>query len=247
MSSRGARPVPRVLVTRAAEDAGALSLVLGNAGLQPVEVPALARLWDLDAVASLAERAADADCLVVTSASVADVVAAAAPHAWREARVAAVGPGTARRLQDLGWSVAVVPERSTAADLVVALGDLAGQQVAWPRAELADPRTAEALRAAGAEVDEAIAYRNVQPSDFAARLADALPVDCTTVLSGSAARRLAAQVPSDQRWRLGRVVVIGPTTLGVAESVGLEVHGMARPHTLSGVAEAVERLFRRFR
>ena len=56
--------IPRVLVTRAAEDAAALSHALSQAGMQPVEVPALLRQWDIETVVSLAECAGDADLLV---------------------------------------------------------------------------------------------------------------------------------------------------------------------------------------
>ena len=70
--------VPRVLVTRAAEDAPAMAHALSEAGLTPIVVPAIQRLFCIDAVAELARVAADADLLVVTSAAVADVLGVAA-------------------------------------------------------------------------------------------------------------------------------------------------------------------------
>jgi len=234
--------IPRVLVTRAAEDAAALSHALSQAGLQPVEVPALLRRWDIEAVASLAARAGDADLLVVTSPTVADVIATAAPRAWAHARVAAVGPATQRRLEDLGWSVDVRPERSTAADLLQALGEVDGLTVAWPRAELAAPETAQTLREGGATVHEAVAYTNVEPPGLAAQLAQALPVEAVTLMSGSAARRIAAHVPPAERWKLGRVVVIGPSTAAAAVANGLDVARTADPHSIAGLLAALQTL-----
>lgn len=237
------RAVPRVLVTRAAEDAASLAHALAEAGFQPVEAPAIERLWEIDAVARFAEQTVDADILVVTSGTIADVIATAAPRAWTKATVAAVGPATAARLEALGLPVSVVPERSTAEDLVVALGDLTGAHVVWPHGDLAPRSTLESLERAGATVHAVIAYRNAEPQRFAERLDESLPVDATTVLSGSAARRLARQIPAGERWKLGRVVVIGPTTLQAAREVGLEAHGMANPHSLTGLVDALKGLF----
>ena len=89
------------------------------------------------------------------------------------------------------------------------------------------------------------AYRNVEPDTFAHRLLAALPVDGTTLLSGSAARRIAARVPTEERWKLGRIIVIGPSTRAVAEAEGFEVHAMAQPHTLNGMLYALQAVFSR--
>ena len=234
---------PRVLVTRAAEDAAALSHALHEAGLEPVVVPALERLFCIDEMVALADRAGHADLLVVTSPAVADVLGLATPDSWRKCDVAAVGQATRRRLEDLGWPVHYIPERATGEDLVALLDDIGGLRVAWPRADLADPATADRLRSRGAEVFECIAYRNVEPAGLSERLANALPVDCTTLMSGSAARRVADQVPVDERWRLGRVAVIGPSTKKVCEQVGLTVHATASPHSVAGLVQAVAGLF----
>ena len=237
--------VPRVLVTRATEDAPALSHALSDAGFQPVEAPAIERVWDLDAVIALANGAVDADVLVVTSGTVADVVAAAVPQAWPNARFAAVGPATAARLEAHGFSVDIVPTRSTAQDLIDALGDIRGLKVAWPHGDLAPTSTVDALRTAGAEVSACVAYRNLEPTTFGERLNQAIPVDATTLLSGSAVRRVVSHVGLADRWKLGRVVVIGPSTHAVAIAEGLDAHAMANPHSVVGLVRALKGLFAR--
>lgn len=236
---------PRVLVTRAPEDARVLTRALALAGFEPVEVPLLQRIWEVDAVAAAARSWPPVDVVVVTSATTVDVLAVAAPRAFRDARWAAVGPATARRLQELGLPVHLVPQRSTGADLVEALGPVEGLRVAYPRADLALPDIADTLRDRGAEVLEVVAYTNSAPPGIARQLAEALPVDATTVLSGSAAERLADAVPPEHHHKLGQIVVIGPSTLAVARQVGLKVHAMADPYTVAGVVEALQRLFTR--
>ena len=235
--------LPRVLVTRAAEDAGSLSHALNTAGFQAVEVPALMRRWLPDATTELARDTEKADWLIVTSATTAEVIAASAPEAWPHAFVAAVGPATERRLRTLGMPVDLVPRTSTAEALVEALGKVEGLQIVYPHADLASSATAALLKKAGADVRTGAIYTNVCPPQFSSNLANALPVAATTVLSGSAARRLAEAVPADQRWRLGRVVVIGPSTYAVCQEVGLAAHAMANPHSVAGLIEAIQGLF----
>lgn len=232
--------LPRVLVTRPAEDAPALAAALGRAGYQPVLVPLLERRWRIDAVIEAVEQNPVVDWVLVTSGAAADVLATAAPAAWREARWASVGPATASRLTPLGVTAEVVPTRSTAADLVRALGNLRGQRVAYPRGDLASPATSNALAAAGADVVDVIAYSNVPPRQHTSRLKAALPVAATTLMSGSAAKRLSRAIDPHERDGLGPIVCIGPTTARVARSAGLKVTAVARPHSLSGLVAALQ-------
>ncbi|MEQ1571051.1 MAG: uroporphyrinogen-III synthase [Myxococcota bacterium] len=235
---------PRVLVTRAAEDAPALVHALALAGFEPVLAPLIERRWAPLALAEVARAHPKADWVLITSATAADVIAAGAPSAWRDARWAAVGPASAGRLLELGIRCTSIPEKATAHDLVVSLGDLTGQTVIYPRADLATPVAADGLRLAGASVVDVVAYENVAPTGFGARLRSQLPVAATTVLSGSAAERLALAVPPEARDGLGKVVVIGPSAARVATERGLAVDVMADPHTVPGVVDAVLRLLR---
>lgn len=239
------RAAPRVLVTRAAEDARALSALLAARGYEPVEAPLLLRRWQVEAVAEAARAWGPLDWVLVTSPTAADVLGAAVPRGFPGARWAAVGPGTAQRLRELGFPVDLVPPVATAAALLEALGDVTGLRIGYPRADLADPALASGLRDAGAELLEVVAYTNAPPDDFAERLRACLPVDATTLLSSSAASRLAEAVPPERRHELGRVIVIGPSTRRTAERRGLPVHAEAHPHTVPGVLAALDRALSR--
>ncbi len=235
---------PRVLVTRAAEDAQVLSYALGVAGFESVEIPLLRRVWSVDAVAEVAGLT-DLDWVIVTSATTADVIGVAAPQGWPNARIAAVGPATQRRLESMGFPVSVVPRKATGADLVAALGDLTGKRVLYPRASVVDSGTAKALREAGSELTEVVAYTNEPPPRYAEQLFTQLPVHATTLLSGSAARRIAEAIPAERLGLLGKIVVIGPSTAAAARKAGLTVHAMANPHTVKGIVSSVRQLFPR--
>ncbi|MCB9676068.1 MAG: uroporphyrinogen-III synthase [Alphaproteobacteria bacterium] len=230
----------RVLVTRAAEDARPLCHSLEAHGHEPVRVPLLLRLWEVDALAQCAAEHPQADWLLVTSATTADVLAAGAPGAWKSARIGAVGPVTARKLEAIGRPAHVVPEQHTGAALVALLPDLTGKTVIYPKADLAPESMRDALVERGATVIEVVAYRNVPPNGHVERLAAALPVDATTLLSGSAAERLKAALGDLDPALLGRVVVIGPSTAKAAQDVGLPVHAVANPYTVNGLLMALD-------
>ncbi|MFT5454134.1 MAG: uroporphyrinogen-III synthase [Myxococcota bacterium] len=229
---------PRVLVTRAAEDAEGLSHLLAVRGYAPVRTPLLLRRWCVDEIALAAQSHPDVDVVLVTSAVAADVLAAAAPTAWSKARFAAVGPATAARLRQHGFPVHVTPRRALGMELVAALGDVSGLTVVYPRSEIAPAALVDALRSRGAVVYEVTAYTNVAPPGHAAEVAAALPVHATALLSGSAARRLVRALPGDVG-QLGAVVAIGPSTAAVCRTVGLPVHAVASTHTVGGLLDAL--------
>ncbi len=232
---------PRVLLTRASEDATGLTHAFGRMGVETVLVPLLERAWFPEDVLSAVAEHPQPDVVFVTSGTAAQILGTLVPSAWEGARWVAVGPTTASRLQRLGWKVDFVPKRSTALDLVQGLSDLDGATVIYPRADLADPATSEALRARGANVVDVIAYENRCPEGAVEALAAALPVMATPLMSGSAALRLAERVPR-KRWpELGRIVAIGPSTARVAQGAGLPVYAVASPHTAAGIVAQTAR------
>src|SRR5690606_13469879 len=100
--------------------------------------------------------------------------------------------------------------------------------------------TAEALRANMAEVVEIVAYQNSAPPDLPDRLAAAWPFEVATLMSGSAATRLATALSAAGLPRVP-VLAIGPSTAHAAHEVGLPVAGVARTHDQQGLVDAVQR------
>jgi len=233
----------RVLVTRSAETAGALSAPLRAAGFEPVEVP-LMRLEPVPGAVAAAVAERRFDGLILTSAAAAEASAGVVGEGWPPPLVAAIGQATASRARAVGLPVSVVPPRATGLDLGMVLGRMPGKVLLYPRAAEVTPGTVEQLRATGAEVVDVIAYQNVAPEGLPATLAAAWPVDAVTLLSGSAARRFAEAVRAAGITVAVPVVVIGPSTEVVAREVGLGVTAVAEPHSVAGVVRAVERCLR---
>jgi uroporphyrinogen-III synthase len=155
-------------------------------------------------------------------------------------RWAAVGPGTARALEQGGVSPDLVPAVAVSeqmAEAFPALDPPGTGTVLFPRAESVRGALAEGLRAKGWLVDEVVAYRTVAgtPGPDAVRAAarcraiaftSSSTVDRTIGLLGAEA------VPPV-------VVTIGPVTSRSVLDAGLEVSAEADPHTIDGLVEAL--------
>jgi uroporphyrinogen-III synthase len=231
----------KVLITRTADDAAGVTQAFARIGLEPVLVPLLERKWDVDAVLAAVAAHPSPDVVFVTSGPSAQILATAVPTAWSAARWVAVCPSTQARLVQLGFRVDQVAPETTAASLVQALENVQGALIVYPKADLADPETSEALRARGAVVVDITAYRNVCPDDAEAKLLHALPVSATPIFSGSAAERLAELIPPSRYPELGRIIAIGPTAARVAQRAGLTVYAVAHTHTAAGVVSETAR------
>jgi uroporphyrinogen-III synthase/uroporphyrinogen III methyltransferase/synthase len=249
----------RVLVTRAAHQAGKLSAGLRAQGAEPVEVPVLeirppVNFEPLDA----ALRQLDGyDWLILTSANTVRALAeraaelgrSFAPRAGME--VAAVGEATASAARDVGLHVTFVPESYLAESLVEGLTDqAAGMRILLARAEMARDVIPDALRAAGAVVDVAVAYRNVLPEAAPEQLRRALAqgMDAATFTSSSSARHLAeAAQAAGVAWPFANLpaVSIGPMTSQTLRALGWEPAIEANPSDISGLLVAVLRVLDR--
>jgi len=171
-----------------------------------------------------------------------DVLAAARPKLDDRTRLAAIGPTTARRAEELGLTIDLMPEVFTRKSLVETMGSVSGTTIFYPRADLAPSTVCDSLRKEGAKVTDVVAYTNEAPEGYAEELRNALPVAITTLFSGSAARRVAEAVQDDDRDKLGVIAVIGPSTARAARAAGLTVGAVATPHTISGMVGLVRKI-----
>jgi uroporphyrinogen-III synthase/uroporphyrinogen III methyltransferase/synthase len=249
----------RVLVTRAAEQAGKLSEALRAAGFSPVEVPVLeivppANYATLDAAI---QRLSTYNWLILTSANAARVVGERAARLSVElgaatVRVAAVGHATAEAAKLAGLKVDLVPEKYVAEGLIEALarpdlGGFEGARVLLARAAVARDLIPEALRLQGAEVDVVEAYRNQVPAGAADQLrrAIAMGFEVAVFTSSSSVRHLAlATEQAGLKWPLAGVmaVSIGPVTSQTLIDAGWKVAAEAVPSDIGGLVEAVRRV-----
>ena len=258
---------PRVLVTRAADQAAALVLSLVDRGLAPVSVPAIRIEPADDGLAPAVGRLSDFDWVVVTSANAARAVAATAERLGTalggpRPRWAAVGVATGRALRAAGVAVAVRPARASGVDLAQALPLDGGERILVPRSEIADDRLIEALAARHASVEPVTAYRTLEgPPESLPLLAAALggagaeggeggvgsDPPAVILTSGSTARGLlglAAELGAKDRVLAMPAICIGPATVDAARSLGFTIAAEATSQAVAAIADAAARYLR---
>ena len=257
-----ARPLAgrRIVVTRAREQAGALSDALRANGAEVIVAPMI-RIEPLGAEALAPLRAALEQLgryrwVVFTSANTVRIVCdrlaewGVSPSVFAGAPVAAIGPATASALSEHGVQADVVPERFVAESVVEALaarGGLRGARVLLPRALEARDALPDGLRAFGAETEIIPVYRTVTAAgDGRALAADLLGgrVDAVTFTSSSTVRHFTELVGAEAAG-CGRFVTaaIGPVTAATARELGLDVAIEAEEYTVPGLVAALVRHF----
>jgi uroporphyrinogen-III synthase len=165
--------------------------------------------------------------------------------------VAAVGPGTAAALADrLGIAADLCPDEYVAEALAEQLVARRAQRVLVPQAEQAREVLVRILVAHGVEVEAVTAYRTVLGSGGVnvPRLVRGGRVDAVAFASPLAVDNMAVRFEQeDGDWddlRKVCIACIGPVTSAAAERRGLEVHVLARDHTIPDLVDSLERYYR---
>jgi len=234
----GALAGATVAVTRARAQASSLSERLRALGASVIEAPAI-RIVPTDAELPPLGRF---DLICLTSANGVELLFARLrargedARALAGARVAAIGPGTARALAAHGVIADVVPERFVAEGLIDALTALEFSSVLIARAAGARDVLPEALRKRGASVEIVTLYETVvEPLDPAV-LGPLARADYLTFTSSSTVRNfLGSASPGTET----RIVSIGPITSGTLREHGLTVDVEAASHDIDGLLEAI--------
>lgn len=249
----------RIVITRRREQAGGLREALRKRGARVVELPTIAlvapRSWQ--PVDDAIRRLERYDWVVFTSANGVESFCARLrrhrkhPRALRRARLAAIGPATARALRAHGLRADLVPEEFRAEGLLTALkGERwRGKRVLLARAAAAREVLPRELRRRGARVDVVPVYQTVVPAGSKQRaraLFGRRRPDAITFTSSSTVKNFFVLLG---RQRAGRalagveVATIGPVTSRAARALGLRVTVEAKPYTVPGLVRALEKFF----
>jgi uroporphyrinogen III methyltransferase/synthase len=159
------------------------------------------------------------------------------------ARVAAIGPGTARALAGHGITADVVPERFVAEALIEALAEIPVTRALVARAMQARDVLPDALRERGAEVDVLALYETLAEPLTPQALLRASDADYITFTSSSTVRFFLEAASSaggaGSVSTATRIVSIGPVTSETLREHGLEPHVEAQRHDIEGIIAAV--------
>jgi uroporphyrinogen III methyltransferase/synthase len=229
-----------VAVTRARAQASGLAARLRELGADVVEAPAI-RVVRLDGPAP---DLAGYDLICLTSPNGVDALWARLTAAGRDARafagarLAAIGPGTARALGHHGLVADVVPEQFVAESLVLALAELPVSRALVARAAEARDVLPDALRARGADVDVLPLYETVAEPLTDAQRAAVAAADYVTFTSSSTVRYFLSSA-GDVLSRDTRLVSIGPVTSDTLRAHGHEPSVEAEQHDIDGLIGAL--------
>ena len=249
----------RIIITRAADQAGEFSAILNNLGAITLECPTIQLVepdnWDeLDAaIVTLSNF----DWLVLTSVNAVNFffrrLAALGfdARALGNCKVCAVGPKTAGALSSYGILPDLIPSDYKAESVVseFSLLDISGSRVLFPRADLAREVIPLSLQKMGALVSAPVAYRNILPNRLCPEALLALEkrsVDCITFTSSSTALNLAELIGADLLANMLQgvaVASIGPITSKTCRELGLKVDIEPSQFTLSALSAAIQEHF----
>lgn len=242
----------RVGVTRSQTQASHLSERLRAAGAEPVELPVLefrppeswgpldAALRDLprfDGVVFTSVNAVERTLARAASLGLADL--------WSGRFLAASGTATAAALGAAGLAVDLVPSTFHSEAILESLSERLGPRMRgsrWllPRAAVAREVLPEGLRALGADVVVAAAYRTTPPADLEPlRASLRAGLDVVTFASGSSVLHLLAalgSLPADVA-----VATIGPVTSRACRDAGLAVDVEAGEARIDALVDALIR------
>ncbi|MHB1083250.1 MAG: uroporphyrinogen-III synthase [Thiobacillus sp.] len=229
-----------VLVTRPKQQAAALAQAIREAGGSAYEFPALEiEAEPVERLGAPLVHLAAADIVIFISPNAARFGMAAiraGGHLPLAANVFAVGPGTARALQEQGLLRVITPpgQDSEALLALPQLNDVAGKQVVIVRGVGGRALLADTLRARGAEVHVMECYRRRCPQ------ADAVPllaqwqaggIDAVTVTSAETLHNLATLLGETGTALLAATPLFAPHEK-IAEAA--RHFGIARVITTSG-------------
>ena len=254
-----ARPLAgfSVAVTRARAQASGLAHSLRELGAEVVQAPAIR----IEAIPGPPLDPSPYDLVCVTSANAADALFDRLAAGGRDARslagarIAAIGPGTARALRAHGIAADVIAERSVGEGLVEAVADEAVTHALIARARGGRDALPQALLARGAGVDLLDLYESVAAPLSAETVARVRAADYVTFTSSSTVRNLLGAIGDDARTesasgasgtdgRAGlsahtRVVSIGPITSETLREHGVAVDVEAAAHDVEGILQAL--------
>lgn len=246
----------KIVVTRAAEQAGEFTTKLLAHGATVLECPTIRLVepesWQLLDLAI--RELAGYDWLVLTSVNAVryffqrlDTLGLDA-RALAGCRICAVGPRTADEIRSYGIKPELVPTDYKAEGVVGEFSrlDMQGSRVLFPRADKARDVVPCELKRMGAQVDSPVAYRNIFPDRLPPETLFALEkrsVDCVTFTSSSTVKNLAAMLGEELMLNMLKGVVvasIGPITSKACRDLGLRVDIEPQSYTMDALVEALE-------
>jgi uroporphyrinogen-III synthase len=251
----------RVLVSRAKEQAGALSVELKALGASVLEIPfiQIRKPRSYRALDAAIRNLSHYDWLILTSVNGVQALCERMTKLGVDLailsnlKIAAIGPATKKSIEAHGLAVDIVPKEYVAESVVESLKDfVVGKRVLLARAKVARDVIPCELRRIAAGVDVVEAYETVAPQRSRMRLIAALNnprkrPDVITFTSSSTARNfldlLGPEVAYSNLLEGVNFASIGPVTTATLEELKFPVQIKAAEYTIPGLVKAIAKHF----
>lgn len=246
----------RIVVTRTREQASQLSSQLLELGAEVLEIPTIKIVEpeDRQALVDALLELNSYDWLVFTSPNGVTTFFEyffRSFHDMRDiggARIAAVGPATAKKLKELHLQVDLMPDEALASSIAEAFSEyesIENLKICLLRAEVANPELPKALEDLGAIVDDIACYRTVPEAEdqngAVAKLQES-GADWLTFTSSSTVEHFHARFDLPalvKKFPHLRLASIGPETSKSLTALGLKPTLEAKDHTIDGLIAAL--------
>jgi uroporphyrinogen III methyltransferase/synthase len=245
------------LVTRTEEQSAAFRSLLESRGATTACLPAIQIVdpdsWeDCDnAIWKLAEYFA----VCFTSKNAVDKFIARirsirpnALHTLSDCKLFAIGEKTKAALYANGFSSAFAPQHASVEELAKALQALGvnGKHILFPKSNIARNELPDQLHAAGATVDEVVAYKTVLPDpvklDLVRQMLKEKKIDAATFFSPSSVVNVVEMLGTDLLSQTA-IAAIGTTTAEAVTQAGLHTNVIAPQATSESLASEIEKYF----
>ncbi len=246
----------RIVVTRTRSQAGVLSQQLGEMGADVYELPTI-RIEKPMNMMQFGECVQDChkyDWIIFTSPNGVDAFFDLFFKLYHDARamggarIAAIGPGTAKKVKEYHLAVDLLPDEYVAESLLKALleesGSVDNLTFLWVKAEKTRDVIGAGLTEAGGIVDEAIAYRTLPETEdvtggrqrFLEEGADVITFTSASTVESF----LDLKLPLPEKLKIAS---IGPVTSQTLREHGLYVDIEAEEHDIPGLVKAIRNYF----
>ncbi|NNM28261.1 MAG: uroporphyrinogen-III C-methyltransferase [Akkermansiaceae bacterium] len=240
----------RIVVTRTREQAGELSRMLADLGADVMELPTI-RIEPPEDRLGFAQLVADVhsyDWLVFTSPNGVERFFEAFFAVYPDARslgraqIAAIGPGTAKKIAEYRFATDLLPEKFVAEGLAEAFEKegIENLTVLWVKAEETRDVISRELTRQGAIVDQCIAYRTVPETEDPTGAAERIRTEGADWITFTSSSTVENFFALDLPWPDGcRAASIGPITSKTLREHGHEPAVEAARHDIPGLVEAL--------
>ncbi|HAG50889.1 MAG: uroporphyrinogen-III C-methyltransferase [Deltaproteobacteria bacterium GWC2_42_51] len=251
----------RVIVTRSREQASDFSVLLEKNGAEPIEFPTIetVRPKDWKEIDRAIKNLPKYDWAIFTSVNGVKYFVERLKKFDKDIRelkgikICAIGPATAKAIEDLGIKVDLVPKEYRAESIIAGLGKnkIKGKRFLLPRALKAREVLPEEIKRLGGKVDVVSAYRTIKPkekTDEIRKMLEEKKIDVVTFTSSSTVENFVSMFKKGEAAGLLQdvaVASIGPITRDTASTLGIKTNIMPEKYTIPALTEAIVQYFKK--